>query len=84
MKLANELRTTGTPQKVAVEHALLKNGGMKKRKPRPGAKITAGAESANNPATGNKGYTDFGTNSADARIAAAQAAVHWNKRSELK
>jgi len=83
LKLANELREKGTPQGVAVEHALLKHGAAKKRTPRPGAKITAGAESANNPAS-VQGNTDFGTTAADARMAAAQAAMNWRKRSELK
>ena len=82
LKLANDLREKGTPQSVSVEHALLKHG-SKKRTPRPAAKITAGAESVNNPASSHS-YTDFGTTAADARMAAAQAAMHWRKRSELK
>ena len=83
LNLAKELREQGTPQKVAIEHALLKGGGkMKKRDPRPGAKLTSGAEATNNPAS-SQAYTDFGTNSNDARRAAAQAAVNWRNRKSL-
>ena len=77
---AFQLRESGTPQKVAVEHVLLKRGGsVAERAPRPGAQITAGAESANNPAS-SKGLHDFGTSSADARLGAARAAVNWAKQ----
>ena len=83
LKLAKELREQGTPQNVAIEHALLKGGGkMKKRDPRPGAKLTSGAEATNNPAS-SQSYTDFGTTSNDARRAAAQAAMNWQKRKAL-
>ena len=83
LTLANELLQKGTPQNVAAEHALLKFGQNKKRAPRPAAKLTAGAESANNPAS-SRSYIDFGTNSNDARFAAAQAAVNYAKRNSLK
>tara|TARA_R100001129_G_scaffold24902_1_gene16207 strand:+ start:9735 stop:10661 length:927 start_codon:yes stop_codon:yes gene_type:complete len=82
LALANSLREKGTPQEIAVEHALLKHG-EKKRAPRPAAKLTAGAESANNPAS-SRSYIDFGTNSTDARFAAAQAAVNWQRRQNTK
>ncbi|QDP58806.1 MAG: hypothetical protein Unbinned80contig1000_15 [Prokaryotic dsDNA virus sp.] len=78
LALANSLREKGTPQEVAVEHALLKHG-EKKRAPRPAAKLTAGAESSNNPAS-SRDYIDTGTNSTDARFAAAQAALNWSRR----
>tara|TARA_R100000008_G_scaffold86287_1_gene78728 strand:- start:11171 stop:12115 length:945 start_codon:yes stop_codon:yes gene_type:complete len=83
LKLANDLRSKGTPQSIAAEHAIMKHGTAKTRKPRPSAKITAGAESANNPAV-SRAYTDFGTNATDARMAAATAAMNWRKRSDLK
>ena len=78
LQLAKDLHKKGTPQDIAVEHTLMKFG-QKKRAPRPGAKLTAGAESSNNPAS-SRGYTDFGTTAQDARFAAAQAAVNFAKR----
>ena len=80
--LATQLRDKGAAQDLALEHALLKVGGSTGRvAPRPGAKLTAGAASKNNPAS-TVGSTPPKT-SKDARYNAARAAVNWRKEQGL-
>jgi len=78
--LANELRGQGTPQEVAVEHALLK-AGVKKRAPRPAARLTSGAESRNNPASTPQSVNSAGSSN-EARMFAAREAVNWLRNSK--
>lgn len=80
--LANELREQGTPQEVAVEHALLK-AGVKKRAPRPAARLTSGAESRNNPASTPQSVNNAGSPN-EARQLAAREAVNWLRSSKVK
>ena len=80
VKMATDLASSGTPQKVAVEHSLLKAGNVS-RTPRPGARITSGAESRNNPAsTQGQGVP---ASNRDARMTAARAAMNWAKEQKL-
>tara|TARA_Y100001963_G_C6769471_1_gene444060 strand:- start:113 stop:1069 length:957 start_codon:yes stop_codon:yes gene_type:complete len=82
VELATQLREQGASHNLAFEHALLKAGTSKARKaPRPGAKLTAGAESKNNPES-TVGDTMPRT-SKDARFNAARAAVNWRKEQGL-
>ena len=80
--LANELREQGTPQEVAVEHALLK-AGVKKRAPRPAARLTSGAESRNNPASTPQSVNNAGSSN-EARMFAAREAMNWSRTSKVK
>ena len=80
VSLAKELVENGTPQEVAVEHSLLKAGSAP-RTPRPGARITSGAESRNNPASTQS--SGIPASNRDARISAARAAVNWAKEQKL-
>lgn len=77
IELANSLREQGTPMNVAIEHAVMKLG-VGPRNPRPGAKITAGAKSRNNPASVRD--TAFNGNPRQDRHIAARAALEWNQR----
>lgn len=82
VEMAAQLREQGASHNLAFEHALLKAGTSKARQaPRPGAKLTAGAESKNNPES-TVGDTMPRT-SKDARFNAARAAVNWRKEQGL-
>jgi hypothetical protein len=78
--LAAKLAESGTPQEVAVEHALMKSGSAP-RTPRPGARITSGAESRNNPASTQS--SGLPASNRDARLSAARAAMNWAKEQKL-
>jgi hypothetical protein len=80
VSLAKDLANSGTPQKVAVEHSLLKAGNAP-RTPRPGARITSGSTSRNNPASTQS--TGIPASNRDARMTAARAAVNWAKEQKL-
>lgn len=81
--LANQLMEAGTPAEVAVEHAVLKHGGPQTRAPRPGARLTSGAESRNNPESINQDSFKTGFARED-RMVAARAAMNWRAGSKLK
>ena len=82
VELANELKGKGVPPEVAVEHALLKAGSTTPRAPRPGATLTSGARSQNNPASGSR--SGIGSaNPRDARLIAARAAMNWQAKTKL-
>lgn len=81
--LANKLLQSGTPPEVAVEHAVLKHGDVKSREPRPGARLTSGAESRNNPESITQDSFKTGFAHED-RMKAARAAMHWSAGSKLK
>ena len=80
INLAVSLAEGGTPQQVAVDHALMKEGSSP-RTPRPGARITSGAENRNNPASTQS--SGIPANNRDARMSAARAAVNWAKGQKL-
>jgi hypothetical protein len=78
VQLANELKEKGVPPNVAVEHAMLKAGSLA-RTPRPGAQMTSGARSRNNPESARTTVNDA-TSSREARLFAARAAMNWRTR----
>ena len=80
IELANQLRKKGTPTEVAVEHALLK-AGKRKRTPRPGAQLTSGAESRNNPASVRNSTVP--ASAREARLSAARQAINWSTKNRL-
>ena len=82
IELANRLREKGSPPEVAVEHALLKLGNEPTRSPRPGARLTSGAEGRNNPNSVKQGVLDA-NNSNEARLLAARAAMNWKSKSRV-
>lgn len=81
--LANKLLQSGTPPEVAVEHAVMKHGDIKTRAPRPGARLTSGAESRNNPESITQDSFKTGFEHED-RMKAARAAMNWSAGSKLK
>lgn len=85
VQLADELRQRGVPTEVAVEHARLKLGGVEtKRVPRPGARITAGAEGRNNPASTPGSSLHYANTSREARSLAAREALNWAAQNRKK
>ena len=83
ISLATELRDKGTPEEVAVEHALLKIGRNQTRTPRPAARITSGAESRNNPESAPGGSNLQSSTNHEARQLAAREALNWAKSQKL-
>tara|TARA_R110002020_G_scaffold21899_2_gene74342 strand:+ start:184 stop:1119 length:936 start_codon:yes stop_codon:yes gene_type:complete len=81
IELANELREQGSPPAIAVEHALLKLGNEPTRSPRPGARLTSGAEGRNNPNSVKQSVSDA-NNSNEARLLAARAAMNWKSKGQ--
>jgi len=81
--LANELHASGTPDEVAVEHAIIKLGNAKARSPRPGARLASGAEGRNNPESAHEGSFKTGFENED-RVMAARAAMNWKANSSVK
>ena len=79
--LASELKGKGVPPDVAVEHAMLK-AGSSPRAPRPGARLTSGAESRNNPASVRQSAYDT-NNPNEGRLLAARAAMNWKTKNSL-
>lgn len=80
INLATELKGKGVEPKLALEHAFLKLGANDEpRQPRPGAQMTAGAESRNNPESIRKDINQT-NNSREARSMAARAAMNWQAR----
>ncbi len=82
VELAGQLKSRGVPPEVAVEHAMMKIGTAVSRKPRPGAQLTSGARSQNNPASTNRSINSAG-NSREARLMAAREAVNWRSKTKL-
>ena len=82
VKLANKLRNEGTPIGVAVEHALMKAGNPTRRAPRPGARLTSGAESRNNPES-IKQSVNNARDPSEARTLAARAAINWQRKNRI-
>lgn len=83
VEMATKLKEEGTDQALAIEHAMLKITEPSGRKsPRPGAKLTAGAESKNNPAS-TRAYTNP-SNPREALSSAARAAVNWRRDQDLR
>ena len=80
--LAQKLQQQGTPIEVAVEHALMKAGNPTARSPRPGARLTSGAESRNNPES-IKQSVNNARDSGEARTLAARAAINWQKKTRV-
>lgn len=80
--LATRLREQGTEPSLAIEHATLKLGELVNRKPRPGAKMTSGAESRNNPESIRKDITQA-NNSREARTMAAREAMNWQAKNRI-
>ena len=80
--LAKKLHKQGTPVEVAVEHALMKAGNSSTRTPRPGARLTSGAESRNNPES-IKQSVNNARDSGEARTLAARAAINWQKKTRI-
>lgn len=80
--LAKELKDRGIPSEVAVEHAVMKFGSESTRTPRPGARLTAGAESRNNPASVKQSVNDAST-AGEARLFAARAAMNWQSKNKF-
>ena len=82
-KLAAELKSKGMDEALAIEHATLKlGGGEAQRQPRPGARMTSGAESRNNPESIRKDIT-HANNNREARSLAAKAAMEWQARNRV-
>tara|TARA_R110002051_G_scaffold82223_3_gene146774 strand:+ start:121 stop:1062 length:942 start_codon:yes stop_codon:yes gene_type:complete len=82
LSLARKLVQQGTPSGVAVEHALIKAGNPTKRTPRPGARLTSGAESRNNPES-IKQSVNSARDPSEARTLAARAAINWQKKKRV-
>ena len=78
---ANSLKEQGVPPDVAIEHSLMKLGATQRR-PRPGARLTAGAESRNNPASTKQTVNNAGSSN-EARLLAARAAVNWRTKNKV-
>ena len=81
--MANELREKGAPAEMAVEHALLKLGGIANRTPRPAAQITSGAESRNNPESAPGSTIHQAKSNHEARYLAAREAINWRKAQKV-
>jgi len=79
--LATELKGKGVPPEVAVEHAIMKSGSAS-HPPRPGARLTSGAESRNNPASVSQSAYDT-NNPNEGRLLAARAAMNWKAKNNL-
>lgn len=83
VEMATKLKESGTDQALAIEHAMLKVTEPSGRKdPRPGAKLTAGAESKNNPAS-TRAFNNP-ANPREALSSAARAAVNWRRDQDLR
>ena len=82
LSLARKLVQQGTPSGVAVEHALIKAGNPTKRTPRPGARLTSGAESRNNPES-IKQSVNSARDPSEARTLAARAAINCQKKKRV-
>jgi hypothetical protein len=83
VEMATKLKEGNANQELAVEHALLKVGESTGRSaPRPGAKLTAGAESKNNPASVS-GQLET-ANPKEARSQAARAAMNWAREAGIR
>jgi len=82
LSLASKLVQQGTPVGIAVEHALIKAGNPTKRTPRPGARLTSGAESRNNPES-IKQSVNNARDPSEARTLAARAAINWQKKKRV-
>ena len=83
VELATKLKEGNANQELAVEHAMLKVGESTGRSaPRPGAKLTAGAESKNNPASVS-GQLET-ANPKEARSQAARAAMNWAREAGVR
>ena len=81
--LATELKKGGARPELALEHAFLKLGAVNApRQPRPGARMTSGAESSNNPESIRKDVT-HANNNREARSLAAKAAMEWQARNRV-
>ena len=81
--LATELKKSGVKPELALEHAFLKLGAVNApRPPRPGARMTSGAESSNNPESIRKDITHT-NNNREARSMAAKAAMEWQARNRV-
>ena len=82
IELASELKEKGVPPEIAVEHAIMKTGATTPRKPRPGAQLTSGAKSQNNPASARRSINNA-SSSREARLMAAREAVNWRSKNKL-